>query len=145
MCSVAFSSCKRTSLFGYHQHFIIIMWSCPIVPKNSILVCNLIQKPIFWARKKKVTRHWFCYWNSISLLSTSPPILDVNNEHSGRIVSTCSSGWLLNLFGEQLYFVKAIGNKHVKQQQQQQGPRSFLYGLRCARSVLPRRRANIPP
>ena len=35
MCSVAFSSCKRTSLFGYRQHFIIITWSCSIVPKKQ--------------------------------------------------------------------------------------------------------------
>ena len=35
MCSVAFSPCKRTSLFGYRQHFIIIIWSCSIVPKKQ--------------------------------------------------------------------------------------------------------------
>ena len=151
MCSVAFSSCKRTSLFGYRQHFIIITWSCSIVPKkqHSGLQFKEVNSKIdpLGKKKKKVTKHRFCYRNNIPLLPTFLPIPNVNaNEHSGRISSTAeietlsyrSSGWLFNLFGEQLYHVKAIGNKQKKQQQQQQDPRSFLY-------VLPRLRANIPP
>ena len=63
---------------------------------------------------------FFFYRNNISLLLTSFPIPNVNaNEHSGRIsftaeiepLSSCSSGWLFNLFGEQLYLVKGTGNK----------------------------------
>ena len=152
MCSVAFSSCKRTSLFGYRQHFIIITWSCSIVPKKQhsglqFKEVNSKIDPLGKKKKKKVTKYRFCYRNNIPLLPTFLPIPNVNaNEHSGRISSTAeietlsyrSSGWLFNLFGEQLYHVKAIGNKQKKQQQQQQDPRSFLY-------VLPRLRANIPP
>ena len=151
MCSVAFSPCKRTSLFGYRQHFIIIIWNCSIVPKKqhfSLRFKEVNSKPDLLSKKrKKVAKHQFCYRNNIPLLPTSFPIPNVNaNEHSGRISSTteieplssCSSGWLFNLLGEQLYLVKAIGKKQKKQQQQQpQSPRYY--------HVLPRRRVNIPP
>ena len=152
MCSVAFSPCKRTSLFGYRQHFIIIIWSCSIVPKKqhfSLRFKEVNSKPDLLSKKrKKVTKHQFCYRNNIPLLPTFFPIPNVNaNEHSGKISSTteieplssCSSGWLFNLLGEQLYLVKAIGKRQKKQQQQQQQQSPRYY------HVLPRRRVNIPP
>ena len=125
MRSKAFSSCKRTSLFGYRQHFKIKRWSCSIVPKNqhfSLQLEEVNSKTDFQVEKKKIceTTVFFFYRNNISLLLTSFPIPNVNaNEHSGRIsfaaeiepLSSCSSGWLFNLFGEQLYRVKGTGNK----------------------------------
>ena len=125
MRSKAFSSCKRTSLFGYRQHFKIKRWRCSIVPKNqhfSLQLEEVNSKTDFQVEKKKNLRDngFFFYRNNISLLLTSFPIPNVNaNEHSGRIsftaeiepLSSCSSGWLFNLFGEQLYRVKGTGNK----------------------------------
>ena len=123
MRSKAFSSCKRTSLFGYRQHFKIIRWSCSIVAKNQHFRLQLEEvnsKTDFQVEKKNLQDNGFFYRNNISLLLTSFPIPNVNaNEHSGRIsftaeiepLSSCSSGWLFNLFGEQLYLVKGTGNK----------------------------------
>ena len=128
----------------------ITTWSCSIVPKkqhSGLQFKEVNSKITPLGKKKKVTKHRFCYRNNIPLLPTFLPIPNVNaNEHLSRILSTAeietlssrSSGWLFNLFGEQLYHVKAIGNKQKKQQQQQQDPQSFLY-------VLSRLRANISP
>ena len=62
MRSKAFSSCKRTSLFGYRQHFKIIRWSCSIVPKNqhfSLQLEEVNSKTDFQVEKKKFARQRF--------------------------------------------------------------------------------------
>ena len=64
MRSKAFSSCKRTSLFGYRQHFKIIRWSCSIVPKNkhfSFQLEEVNSKTDFQVEKKKFARQRFFF------------------------------------------------------------------------------------